>query len=59
MTEELLRVEDEKKAVYSSYLAYSVTTDSSVYAYSIRLERIKRLLASKKEESAQEKDTTM
>jgi len=59
VTEELLRVEDEKKAVYSSYLAYSVTTDSSVYAYSIRLERIKRLLASKKEESAQEKDTTM
>jgi hypothetical protein len=46
MTEELLRVEDAKKAVYSPYLAYCVIPDSSVYAYSARLSRLKRLEAS-------------
>ena len=42
MTEELLRVEDAKKAVYCPYLEYSVVTDSSIYAYSIRVSRLKR-----------------
>jgi len=41
LTEELLRVEDAKKAVHSPYLAYSVVTDSSVYAYSLRVSRLK------------------
>ncbi len=56
MTEELLRVEDAKKAVYSPYLAYSVITESSVYAYSLRLSRLKRLAS--EEETTQERKNT-
>jgi len=56
MTEELLRVEDTKKAVHSPYLAHSVITESSIYAYSLRLSRLKRLAS--KEETTQERKST-
>ncbi len=53
LSEELLRVEDQKKAVYCSYLDYSIISDSSVYAYSIRAFRLKR--TSEEEEQEEEK----
>jgi len=43
VVEELLRVGEDKKAVHSPYMAYSVVTDSSVYAHSLRVTRLKNL----------------
>lgn len=61
MTEELLRIEDKKKAVYSSYLSYSLVTESSVYTvYSKRLSRIEHMVldeTTKKEEKEVKTDS--